>query len=168
MSKNRKDCGAGNKATAKEESDELRKTSGREPKAGRAGELVDVAAHTITYQVDRKQLSVLTSDFEIQEPGRRHRSDDWSVNVDFSPAVSKSEVITALKSIIAKIETGGLPATVRRIERRGADAIMRAQYYGAKVSAVYATLSPALRAKADRFFKDIERREARKFKRMKR
>ena len=152
MSKSRKDCGAGKKATAKEESNELRKTPGRESKAKRskrAVELVDVVAGTISYYVDRKRFCLLKSDFEIQEPQQPH-STDWYARVDFSANVAKADAIAALKSILDEIENAGLPTTVRRIERRGADAIIRAQDAIAEVNAVYVTLPPALKIKADR------------------
>ena len=160
MSKQRDDLHPGDKATAKERSDKLQKNkgSGREQKTRsnrrRPAELVDVVAGKISYYVDKKQFCVLKSDFEIQKPGEQ-KSTECYARVDFSANISKADAVAALKSILNEIENAGLPATVRRIDKLGADTIIRCQKGFAEASAIYETLSPALQAKANRIFADL-------------
>ena len=155
MSKKRKEWEPGNKTEAKEASNEQRKKGrpGREQKARsncrRPGELVDVVARTISYYVDAKQFCVLKSDFEILEPGQQQPT-EWYARVDFSANISKADAVAALKMMMDEIENAGLPATVRQIDRRGADMIISCQKGFAEASAIYETLPPALQAKADR------------------
>jgi hypothetical protein len=123
MSEKSKDADLDNKATSAEESDKLPNniSPGREPKAKRSKrsvESVDVVAHTFVYYVDAKQFCVLKRDFEILEPGQQ-QSTEWYARADFSAGVSKADAVAALKMIIDEIENAGLPATIRRIDRRG-------------------------------------------------
>jgi hypothetical protein len=116
-------------------------------------ELVDVVSRRISYFADAKDFRVLKSEFEIQEPGQQP-STEWYARVDLSSSISKADALAALKRVIDEIENAGLPATVRRIDRRGADVLIDVQNRFAEVSAIYQTLSPALRAEADRIFAD--------------
>ena len=141
------------RATSKERKDVRVENKRPDRNRRRPGELVDVVARTISYYVDAKQFCVLKSDFEILEPGQQQPT-EWYARVDFSANISKADAVAALKMMMDEIENAGLPATVRQIDRRGADMIIKCQKGFAEASAIYETLPPALQAKADRIFSD--------------
>jgi hypothetical protein len=115
------------------------------PKGKRTNEPVKVVAHSVCYGVQEDLLHTTISGFEIRQQDEPPAPTDSCITVEFGPTVSKNSAITALRMVLEKIETDGLPALVTKMEKRAATRLVKLQKDVAKASKLLVKLPPEVR-----------------------
>jgi hypothetical protein len=115
------------------------------PKGKRTNEPVKVMAHSVRYGVQEDRLHTTISGFEIREQDEPPALTDSFITVEFGPTVSKASAITALRMVLEKIETDGLPALVTKMEKRAATRLVKLHKDAVKASKLLEKLPPEVR-----------------------
>ena len=115
------------------------------PKGKRTNESVKVVAHSVRYDVQEDHLHTSISGYEIRQQDEPPAPTDSRIAVEFGATVSKASAITALRMVLEKIETSGLPALVTTMEKRAATRLVKLQKDAAKAAKLLNKLPPEVR-----------------------
>jgi hypothetical protein len=115
------------------------------PKGKRTNEPVKVVARSVSYGVQDERLQTSISGFEIRQQDEPPAPTDTYIAVEFGSTVSKTAATNALRMVLEKIETDGLPALVTKMEKRAATRIVKLQKDAAKAFKLLEKLPPEVR-----------------------
>jgi hypothetical protein len=114
-------------------------------KGKRTNEPVKIVAHSVRYGVQDERLYTSISGFEIRQQDEPPAATDSRIAVEFGPTVSKAAAADALRMVLEKIETDGLPALVTKMEKRAATHLVKLQKDAVKASKLLERLPPEVR-----------------------
>jgi hypothetical protein len=115
-------------------------------KGKRSNELVNVVAHSVTYNVEDEHLETSIPGYEIREMTQAPNPMDSRISIEFGPAVSKASAAKALQMVRDRIETEGLPSLVMKMEKRAAMRLVKLQKDAAKASKLLTKVPDEVRA----------------------
>jgi hypothetical protein len=124
---------------------QLTKERMKMPKGKRTNEPVKIVARSIRYGLHDDRLQTSISGFEIRQQDELPALTDSCITVEFGPTVSKASAITALRMVLEKIDTDGLPALVTKMEKRAATRLVKLQKDAAKAAKLLNKLPPDVR-----------------------
>jgi hypothetical protein len=120
-------------------------------------DIVDVRVQTVHYDVIGNELHTSTSGFQIAEASDpvpdEASNQSHHIAVEFNARVPQAAVIDALRTILERIESRGLPEPVMKTPKQAAAALIKAQRQLTKVWGLLEKAPPELRASFERILR---------------